>query len=94
MSISQFLEESTTDVNLGIFRKETEVSVAAEPIEDIFEDSDDESEDEEEEEEEMKERYTRAPGKLRIRKFSKSLLALIHKYDPDLVCVSSDVSCN
>ena len=91
MSISQFLEESTTDVKLGIFRKETEVSVAAEPIEDIFEDSDDESEDEEEEE--MKERYTRAPGKLWIRKFSKSLLALIHKYDPDLVCVSSDVSC-
>ena len=41
----------------------------------------------------MKERFTRAPGKLRIRKFSKSLLALIHKYDPDLVCVSSDVSC-
>ena len=45
-------------MNIGIFRKETEVSVAAEPIEDIFEDSDDESEDEEEEEEEMKERYT------------------------------------
>src|SRR5690349_21315109 len=78
MSFLKFLKEASSDENLGIFRMETAMSLEKDPIEDVFE-ADDSDDDEDEDKKEV------SPSKrLESRNFSRSLLDLIHKYDPDL----------
>ena len=92
MAYFAFLVEASTDAMLKVFREESSTSVLAEPLED----SDDEDSDKElEEEEDFVEEPDKISGnnKPGQRRYSKTLLRLIHKYDPSLECRSSDISC-
>ncbi len=91
MAYFAFLVEASTDAMLKVFREESSTSVLAEPLED----SDDEDSDKELEEEDIVEEPDKVSGNKKPgqRRYSKTLLRLIHKYDPSLECRSSDISC-
>ena len=88
MAYFAFLVEASADAMLKVFREESSTSVLAE-------DSDDEDSDKELEEEDIVEEPDKVSGNKKPgqRRYSKTLLRLIHKYDPSLECRSSDISC-
>jgi hypothetical protein len=87
----RFLLEAFKDTNLQIFREEAMKSVKKHPLpEDSGSDSEGEHSDGLEDGEITPHKETKKPGQ---RRYSKTLLKLIHKYNPRLKCNGSDISC-